>query len=782
MLSLVLALTAALSAQPAEATLDLSPWSVSEVEVWEAAVRFQKGGEEPRQELPFCEQDYTPPNRGEQRYCPLLDETVTDCDAAGVEGCRWGELESSWRSSPSLNLPTVSAMIPELLAGVALVVFLGVLLLILRRWRRERELSFALDEALEGPVVELPKTPVELLLDQARQAEAAGELARAAVLLHLAALKQLDQTGKIRFHASKTNREYRRALSAQPALAEWFSGVVAQVERHQYGDGRVERARVQDALQAATQWLGRGALAALVTLGAAGLSGCQQRSPMDLGSRHPSGLWALKTQLEAVGYEVEVRQLGPQPRAPANPDGAEGAGRAEGAEGAGGAEGAADAERAGDAEGAEGAGHAGRAADVEGAEGSENAERTGRAGDAEGAGRTEGTEDAGRAAGTEETPDAERAEDAEDAENAAGAGGAEGAGDAGRAAGAEPEVGDPLMIVLGSNATLPPGTVDRWLDQGLRVLLIDPRADPELSTSTPDEAFWVAAGLPSAPTTPCEARLAVIDDQVFTEILLPPRPLFDVFTARWTSSATQLSRGGLQWTPVLQDLDSDGSLMLVGSRTGTRANDAGCLLLMPNPDLLTNASLMRPRNAELVGGLMRALTGPQRRVVFVQPSAEAQAQAGAVDLTSLLTPDGLRPATLVMYAQVGLLLVALLTMLGVRFGLARDPPRTDHKRLVEHTQALGYHYAQAGDAGRAFAARRLARLLITRHRPRSIDPLAQELGARYQLPPDELHELLALGQLDPEAPTPTLKNPSRALELAARLLGRPPPPERQFGP
>lgn len=261
--------------------------------------------EDAREELrgyPFCEEDYEPELASDQQLCPLVDEEAAEhCPNEG--GCPWTKPAREPTAIPWGAL-ALGRFIPRILAAVAVLGFVFVLLLLLRRGlRQSKEQAFALEEAMDGPLLTLPKTPVEKLLEQAQAAEAAGQLARTAVLLHLASLKQLDQAGLIRFHASKTNREYSRAIKSKPELSTWFSGLVGEVERHQYGDGQVEPGRVRAALKEAARWLSRGALLILI---AAGLSACA--GGPSAASKEPSGLRALPAMLERAGFQV--RRIG----------------------------------------------------------------------------------------------------------------------------------------------------------------------------------------------------------------------------------------------------------------------------------------------------------------------------------------------------------------------------------------------------------------------------------------------------------------------------------------
>jgi hypothetical protein len=109
----------------------------------------------------------------------------------------------------------------------------------------------------------------------------------------------------------------------------------------------------------------------------------------------------------------------------------------------------------------------------------------------------------------------------------------------------------------------------------------------------------------------------------------------------------------------------------------------GTLLVLPNSDLLSNASLVTADNAFFVLGLL----GDARTIDVVG----RWTGAGSTTPFAAIKNTKLTPVLL----QLVLLLLAIGLWRGARFGAPRDPPERSRRAFEEHVRALGLVYARA---------------------------------------------------------------------------------------
>lgn len=110
---------------------------------------------------------------------------------------------------------------------------------------------------------DLPDAPSEDLIARARAALEAGDAARAVELARSAALRRLAETRRLALHASRTDREYVRAVrAADRDLGDTLAGIVAAVEAHRFGGRRLDLPRAREVLRSAERIV----LAALVLM------------------------------------------------------------------------------------------------------------------------------------------------------------------------------------------------------------------------------------------------------------------------------------------------------------------------------------------------------------------------------------------------------------------------------------------------------------------------------------------------------------------------------------
>jgi hypothetical protein len=171
----------------------------------------------------------------------------------------------------------------------------------------------------------------------------------------------------------------------------------------------------------------------------------------------------------------------------------------------------------------------------------------------------------------------------------------------------------------------------------------------------------------------------------------------------------------------------------------------GCTLVVTG-DLFTNAALAFPGNAGFVGGLFGALVREDERVLILDRGLSGGGKTEGIGRS--IAQSRLLP----LVVQGGLWVAALFILIGAAFGPLRDPVRLEHKAFVEHVEAIGRHYANAGPAGLGHAQRVLARLLVMRHRHEvrggqeaGWQVVARHLADRTDLPEAQVRGAIGLG-------------------------------------
>lgn len=170
----------------------------------------------------------------------------------------------------------------------------------------------------------LPDARSNVLVKLAERALGRGDPEEAAILLHLAVLRYLDDEGLARYHPSRTNGDYLRAIRRHKELRELLRGIANETERVRFGDGHVDEAKVQALLEAggrllvqrrSSDPLGAAPGAALLLLiGALApvLTACPSGEEEDalpaFYAHGPTGMSALVPVLRASGLSVSVDQ------------------------------------------------------------------------------------------------------------------------------------------------------------------------------------------------------------------------------------------------------------------------------------------------------------------------------------------------------------------------------------------------------------------------------------------------------------------------------------------
>lgn len=276
-------------------------------------------------------------------FCPLFDEESDDACPAARKSCpQWkppGSATGALLSGDDarrrvlkaktaradrdfdLNLPEIPQTFAQILLVLSGAVLLVLILRAIGRWEpKAAPVSFDIDEEDESaPLTELPKTKADLLFEEAKAALAAGRLARAAQLLHVALLRHLDDTGRVRFHPSRTNGDYARRLRREPEVQSTFRNAARQTERLRFGDGEVDLQEMERLVPLVAEVLAMGrpaplvpgasSLALLCVLSAASQTvGCDFNWPSPAYHfRGPTGLSALPELLEAaeIPYQLD---------------------------------------------------------------------------------------------------------------------------------------------------------------------------------------------------------------------------------------------------------------------------------------------------------------------------------------------------------------------------------------------------------------------------------------------------------------------------------------------
>lgn len=271
-------------------------------------------------------------------FCVIADpEAIEVCP--GLAHCaQWTEAPNRW-SSGRLGKGAQPGRVvhrrqlfdlPKLPAGlgyVAIALLVGLVVFAFSRglfkagWQDEgldEELGRVSDEARR--LQALPEARAQALLRMAQRAlSERGDVHEAAILVHLAILRHLDDEGLARYHPSKTNGDYLRAIRKHQGLADLFKMVVRETERIRFGDGQADTEAVQLALQTALEVLpntrGRPAGPAvnpalgLLLLGAMSAQACGPAPGTQAYYNHaPTGMSALLPLLRATGLRVQVHK------------------------------------------------------------------------------------------------------------------------------------------------------------------------------------------------------------------------------------------------------------------------------------------------------------------------------------------------------------------------------------------------------------------------------------------------------------------------------------------
>ncbi|HEY6728869.1 MAG TPA: DUF4350 domain-containing protein [Polyangiaceae bacterium] len=268
----------------------------------------------------FCaKKDYRVPPF-EREFCSLSEQARARCPAI-AEACRAAQPEPP---KPGRSLDGIDLSVLSLLrALVWLVVIGGLVLVVVSIVRRlvsvkdtadeaeDPELPVSPDEAEAAPPGAL-ETDVDRLLARARQAAERGDFAAAVRDAYAALLRKLDRDGLIEVHRSKTNGDYRRALSHTPLVQAEFATIVRTVEGIQFGSERPTEQAFQSVWQKVLALAGRSLQLLVLLLTALASVACQEidRDPpaSALGCGETPGGYSVLCELVAAhGTSVKRR-------------------------------------------------------------------------------------------------------------------------------------------------------------------------------------------------------------------------------------------------------------------------------------------------------------------------------------------------------------------------------------------------------------------------------------------------------------------------------------------
>ena len=607
------------------------------------------------------------------RLCALLDESTAESCPAAQESCPWSKRTREGGWLPQIPIP----------GGVLEILFIAVLIFAVLWFVVAMSRANWSDDFDPGPIESapapldlqrLPEARGRVLLRQAEDALNAGEGGRAAVLAHLALLRHLDDTGLARYHPSKTNGEYARAIRRHKPLQQLFRRISRQTERIRFGDGQVDVAEVQAVVRDAPAHLDapsdaeRGRVsppAAATALALTALaSSCGGWGGRPYHAHSPEGMAALVALLEASELEVEV----------------------------------------------------------------------------------------GRWKWSDLPPDAG-------------------------------------VVVLRTSAAVPPTwppnlRVDDVLKEASVVVIDDGLLSSRAFHGTRRRPFSIKEATKPylGPTTagPCvapqwaqaQARSVALTDDGSIEVMKPERVI--------TSS---VSAHELKMIPLLGAVESSstgGAAVMWGAhRHGFPSST--CLYLLADRTLFTNASLTRADNAAYVATFFASIAGPTRKVVFVDrldPRMGSDDDADPSGAGRVFAASNMLPFLLQSLAS----LVIILFAVGAAFGPLRDTVVQSHKAFIEHVEALGRHYARAGNRGLTHSAHALAKLVVHQNRERiragaagGWRALVRELAAKHDLPEEDVLVALRLGiegttELGSASPSDPPPHSDRVLRTLNRLL------------
>lgn len=269
--------------------------------------------------------------------CVILDASTQDVCPTAAEHCAawvelparntFGEYVRRRRNErrPSIYLDFIPPWMRWVLLGSLVIAGIIVLGRQFARagWKREEsDLRAEISSAAARNLQALPDKRSQALLRLARTRLQDRALEETVLLLHLALLRYLDDEGLARYHPSKTNGEYLRAVRHHRSLARVFRRVALQTERIRFGDGRADETQLGPLLEDVGgelskprtkngRSLGASASVAALLLVGAGTTGigCGGDNPLQPYYDHgPAGLSALPELLESAGLPGTLSQ------------------------------------------------------------------------------------------------------------------------------------------------------------------------------------------------------------------------------------------------------------------------------------------------------------------------------------------------------------------------------------------------------------------------------------------------------------------------------------------
>ena len=275
----------------------------------------------------FCHDESFGKNdpRAVTKLCALLDEASADACPAVVKSCPWNRKSAdSWL--PDIPIP-VAVLRILFFALLAMVVVVFIVSILRAGWDDSGYTPEGFDDDSTIDLQQLPDTRSAVLWQRAQDAYNARAPEKAALLSHLAILRYLDDSGLARYHPSKTNGDYARAIRGHKPLQRVFRKISGQTERLRFGDGTVAPDVVAAVLKEGPDLIkrpvgelavapgpppsagsaGSGPAMALVLAGLAGtVSGCVEWPGHPYHAHAPEGMAALPALLERAGLEVEI--------------------------------------------------------------------------------------------------------------------------------------------------------------------------------------------------------------------------------------------------------------------------------------------------------------------------------------------------------------------------------------------------------------------------------------------------------------------------------------------
>ena len=274
----------------------------------------------------FCKKKGYRVHPTERELCSLSEDARARCPGI-VEACRMTAPEPVPRESRSLEGIDVDVL-SILRSVVWLIVIIGITLVVFSILKRllsvkdsgedetpETEAGAGPDEA-EAALAAAVETDVDRLLARARQAAERGDFASAVRDAYAALLRKLDRDGLIEVHRSKTNGDYRRALSHTPLVQAEFASIVRTVEGIQFGSERPSEQSFRSVWDKVLGLAGRSAQIVVLLCMALAAGACDEfdkelpASALGCGE-NPGGYSVLCEVVAAHGSSVKrrIRQL-----------------------------------------------------------------------------------------------------------------------------------------------------------------------------------------------------------------------------------------------------------------------------------------------------------------------------------------------------------------------------------------------------------------------------------------------------------------------------------------